>query len=338
MGLLNNWRNMNIIISIIVPVYNVEKYLDKCIKSLINQTYKDIEIILVDDGSTDNSPAVCDKYSVIDKRISTIHKTNGGTADARNAGLINSYGEYILFVDSDDYIELDACEKLISIAKDTKADIILGNAVRIEKNKTHLICHKFDNQEKPITGREFLKYELRHNNNVIMSVWLNMYNRKFLLNNNHKFKKGLYHEDELFTPIVILSAKSVIASDIIFYNYLIRKNSITTSKNKTKNAESILYICRYLEKKYAKLEDKKLTKLLNNHLVNLYLNIFQVAKLHRKEYAYLIDKKLLKGKSYTIVNKLRVALFYISIKAYYYINFIRHKLLNFFSFRQSSKL
>ena len=100
------------IISIIVPVYNVEKYLDKCIDSIINQTYKNIEIILIDDGSTDQSSAICDKYSKLDKSIKVIHKKNGGISDARNEGTKITTGSYLMFIDSDDYIDSNMIEEL----------------------------------------------------------------------------------------------------------------------------------------------------------------------------------------------------------------------------------
>ena len=103
-------------ISIIVPVYKVEQYLERCVRSLINQTYKNVEIILVDDGSPDQCPQMCDNYASDDLRIKVIHKKNGGLSDARNAGLRIATGEYVMYVDSDDYIEKNACEKLIKNA------------------------------------------------------------------------------------------------------------------------------------------------------------------------------------------------------------------------------
>lgn len=111
--------------SIIVPIYKVEKYLHKCVNSLVNQTYKDIEIVLVDDGSPDNCPQICDEYAAKDKRINVIHKKNGGLSDARNVGLENCTGKYILFVDSDDYIELDACEKFTKIIGSKNQTLLL---------------------------------------------------------------------------------------------------------------------------------------------------------------------------------------------------------------------
>lgn len=103
-----------VLVSIIVPVYNVEKYLEKCIESIINQTYSNLEIVLSDDGSTDNSPSICDEYALKDSRIRVIHKSNGGLSDARNAALDIISGKYITFIDSDDYIEKEAIEILVN--------------------------------------------------------------------------------------------------------------------------------------------------------------------------------------------------------------------------------
>ena len=125
----------NNLISIIVPIYNVEKYLKKCIDSIINQTYKNLEIILVDDGSPDNCGKICDEYAKKDNRIKVIHKENGGVSSARNVGVENATGEYIGFVDSDDYIEKDMYEVLINNLKKENADISIISNYEVYKNK-----------------------------------------------------------------------------------------------------------------------------------------------------------------------------------------------------------
>ena len=116
---------MNDLISIIVPVYNVEQYLDRCVKSLLQQTYKNLEIILVDDGSPDRCGQMCDNYAKLDSRVLVIHKENGGLSDARNAGLSHAHGEYIAFVDSDDYIEADMISELYNACHNQDADIVV---------------------------------------------------------------------------------------------------------------------------------------------------------------------------------------------------------------------
>ena len=127
---------MESLISVIVPVYNVENYLDKCIESIVNQTYKNLEIILVDDGSLDSSSKICDEWAVKDNRIKVIHKTNGGVSSARNEGLKNANGDFIAFVDSDDWLELNMYEKLISKQKETNTDIVFSGYNMIIDGKT----------------------------------------------------------------------------------------------------------------------------------------------------------------------------------------------------------
>ena len=135
------------LISVILPIYNVEKYLEKCLKSVINQTYKNLEIILVDDGSKDNSPQICDEYAVKDKRIVVIHKSNGGLSDARNAGIEIAKGKYIALIDSDDYVEKDYVQFLYQLIKENNAEmsicshtVLYTNRTRIEKETgEHLV-------------------------------------------------------------------------------------------------------------------------------------------------------------------------------------------------------
>lgn len=115
-------------VSVIVPIYNVEKYLDRCMESLLNQTLKDIEIIMVDDGSPDNCPQMCDEYAKKDRRIKVVHKKNGGLSDARNAGLKVATGEYVAFVDSDDYQSLNTYEELYHQAESGDYDVVYGGA------------------------------------------------------------------------------------------------------------------------------------------------------------------------------------------------------------------
>lgn len=314
-------------ITIIVPVYKVEKYLEKCVESVINQTYKNIEIILVNDGSPDNCPYICDKYARKDQRIKVIHKKNGGLSDARNVGLDEAKGEYVLFVDSDDYIELNSCEKFIDIIGNKSPDIVVGNAKRLENNKIYYMKHRLNTGRHTINGKKFLETELKAGT-MYMAAWLNLYRKSFLLDNKLKFSVGLLHEDEEFTPRAFLKADSVMSTDLDFYNYIIRENSITTRKNKIKNAEHLIKIYRSLGEIYKDIQEPELRKMLNDSLVDKYLNTFQVAKLYKKEYSYLVDKKFLIGKSATIKNKLKVSLFYINKYLYYYINEIEKKIKN----------
>jgi len=130
---------MEELISVIIPVYNVEEYLKKCIDSIINQTYSNLEILLIDDGSTDNSGKICDEYKIIDKRIKVIHKENGGVSSARNLGISEAKGKWLTFIDSDDWIETNFCEILINEARENNADVVLCAYNRVTNSKLEKI-------------------------------------------------------------------------------------------------------------------------------------------------------------------------------------------------------
>ena len=154
------------LISVIVPIYKVEKYLNKCVKSIINQTYKNLEIILVDDGSPDNCGKICDKLAERDDRIRIIHKKNGGLSSARNAGIEIANGEYIGFVDSDDYIDNDMFETLYNNIKDNNADLsIIGYQIETIDNK---VIKYFELEEKIYEYESLIRYIKSHITKEIM--------------------------------------------------------------------------------------------------------------------------------------------------------------------------
>ena len=175
-------------VSIIVPVYNVEKYLSKCLDSLVNQTLKDIEIIIVNDGSPDHSQDIIDKYAKrYSKKIRAFQKDNGGQASARNLGLTKATGEYILFVDSDDYIELDTCDELYNNAKKLNSDIVLFDYYIIyskEHNKLKSVIEKVNDVDN-INKKEFFL--------STPSPVNKLFRREFLLNHNFRFPEGIIY-------------------------------------------------------------------------------------------------------------------------------------------------
>lgn len=170
-------------------------------------------------------------------------------------------GEYILFVDSDDYIDLDACEQFISALGKQKVDIVVGNARRFKNNNVTLMQHTTNTKGQLVSGEYYLKQELKAGT-MYKVAWLNLYNKEFLLDNNLEFKVGILHEDEHFTPRVFLKAKTVLGTKVIFYNYLIREGSISTKKNQIQNAKDLVSICKELEHIYNKVEDNELRSLL----------------------------------------------------------------------------
>ena len=303
--------------SIVVPIYKVEKYLDRCVESLIGQTYRDIEIILVDDGSPDRCPIICDKYAAIDSRIIVIHKENGGLSDARNAGIDVATGDYIMFVDSDDYIDTDTCQRMLPFVSEGY-DLVVADARVDRDGKPGRIDHDPALVGKPLVGREFLKRSLG-SAKAPMAAVLNLYKREYLNRNGFRFKKGILHEDERFTPDVFLSAERVIYSGETFYTYIIRDESITTSKDFRRNATDLYATCLELRHTYANIKDGVLRRRLLDSLVTKYLYIFQVGRLYAYGKEYLHRGFVLRNakRPRTVVKAL---LFAVSPRLYYRIN------------------
>lgn len=212
-------------ISVIVPVYNAEKYLSKCIKSIINQTYKNLEIILVDDGSTDSSPKICDEFADKDERIKVIHKANGGVSSARNAGLNCFNGEYVTFIDSDDYIESNMFELIAEAIKGKDVDLVFirEKSVNLEGKTIYI------NGDSP--SGKILYFDREKAEERIIKMQINgmcdkTYKRSLI--ENIRVLEGKKHgEDLLFNIQVLERVKTVALVDEILYSYVSNEDSIT---------------------------------------------------------------------------------------------------------------
>lgn len=232
---------MDKLISIIVPVYNVEKYLEECIDSILNQTYKNLEIILVDDGSTDKSGIICEDYAKIDSRIKVIHKKNGGLSDARNVGIDKALGEFIIFVDSDDYIDKDMCQILINYVCEYNVDIVSCNFKKVfdnnieEDNITY-----FKEKIKILTKEEVLKEYFLTLAPEIFATWNKLYKKSlFFTDEKIRFPVNRLHEDIATTYRLYAESKKVILLNELLYNYRQRNNSIM-KKISHKNIEDLI--------------------------------------------------------------------------------------------------
>ena len=208
----------NSLISIIIPVYQVENYIERCIKSVINQTYKDIEIILVDDGSTDNSGHICDDYSIKDSRIKVLHINNGGVAKARKLGLEHSTGDFIVFIDSDDYIPENSILSMNEYRIKHNLDIVIGAFNICNDNSYKYIPI----QDEIITQKEYIKRLLLHKSNP--APWGKLYS-KYLFSDN-SFPQLVKGEDYLMNLEIALRVKSVGYIDSPVYNYYQRNDSV----------------------------------------------------------------------------------------------------------------
>ncbi len=256
-------------ISIVVPVYKVEKDLDRCVKSIINQTYRDLEIILVDDESPDHCPEMCDAYAKQDNRIKVIHKKNGGLSEARNVGLKEANGEYIMYIDSDDYIQVDSCEKLLE-GMNSDVDLVVGAIKEIRKDSIIYQRHTNLFPGRIYSSREYVIKSIDKNEWYAPAV-LNLYKREFLIDNNLFFKVGLYYEDVEMLPRLFLSAKNVVYIDYPFYNYVIRENSIMTSDITDEKKNMTIEIYNGWMKIISKVEDEEYQRKLYGVLLRYYM-------------------------------------------------------------------
>lgn len=209
------------LISVIVPVYKVKAYLDKCISSIANQTYANLEIILVDDGSPDNCPSMCDAWAKKDSRIRVIHKANGGLSDARNAGLAVATGSLISFIDSDDWIEPDFFACLFEAMARCNADIAECATQFVDENGKNLRTREVAIEN---IGRLAALRRLVLEDGVYQTVWDKLYRREIV--QNILFEAGKYNEDEFWTDQVLMRANSIAFVSTPLYNYLQRSGSI----------------------------------------------------------------------------------------------------------------
>ena len=283
-------------LSIIVPVYNVAEYLERCLNSLINQTLNEIEIICVNDGSTDNSLYILEKFAGLDKRIKIINQKNKGLSGARNTGIKLVQGEYFGFLDSDDWVDLDYFEKLYKRAKNCDADISLGDFIRKGKFK-HKIRLKLNKEEEFVGDNEkFYGSQFYH----FPCVWNKIYKTsKF---NDLRFIEGIYFEDGPYTIQALHRANKVVTCCNTYLYYFVNPNSIVKTLNKKKEQDmynSSKFILNYI-KDNMQIQDKgiyyetfaqKLWRIkLYSTVENLYYKKYYIHLLFWKILIYITKK------------------------------------------------
>ena len=236
-------------VSIIVPVYNVESYLEECLDSIVSQTFTDMEIILVDDGSTDKSLEIMKKYACKDKRIILSMQSNRGVSAARNKGLKLATGAYIFFVDSDDMIKSDTVERLYQHAIKTGSDIIIGNATCLFTDGTTDVI--FPRNRKMLSidniSGDLCYAQLMETNGFPPVVYLYFIRYDIIRNNQLYFKEGIVHEDELWCVQAMLHSSKISLIEFNYYYYRQRKGSIMNSDNKKYRANSLITVVKELQ-------------------------------------------------------------------------------------------
>lgn len=228
------------IVSIIIPVYNVEKYLIRCLDSVINQSYKNIEIILIDDGSTDASGSICDDFVRRDTRIKAIHKENTGSADSRNKGMKIAKGNYIGFVDSDDWISTDMYEVMINTIKKYKADVVVCNYNEIAGVDKHNITADSTSSIIEFRDKELIEEIIleKRNTGISYAPWRAMFKREII--KGIGFETGRYYEDLLFITKAFMKIKQGVYINKRLYNYVIHNESVTHSEKTMKHIVDII--------------------------------------------------------------------------------------------------
>lgn len=228
------------LVSIVVPIYKVKKYLSKCVDSIIAQDYKNLEIILVDDGSPDNCPEICDEYAKKDERIRVVHKENGGLSDARNAGIKVATGEYIAFIDSDDYVAENYISMLLYTLKKYDADISACNYIKVYEDTGRQEVEPKTDKELVMTNVEAMKdlFILPSNSDVV--TWNKLYRTSLFTDNNIEFPKGKLHEDNFTTYKLYYYSSKVAFVNVPCYYYLQRKDSIMGQKFNPRRLDVLL--------------------------------------------------------------------------------------------------
>ena len=241
------------VVSIIVPIYNKEKYLTECVDSILQQTFKDFELILVDDGSKDSSWSIINEYAEKDKRVIPIHQENEGVSVARNTGLDNAHGKWICFVDADDYLPKDGIQILVEHGEKSNADIVNANATRVEDDKQFKI---FNFNNEIVKGNIYPRL-------VHFAPWAQLFKRSIIEEHHLRYVKGLaYSEDNVFILYYSLYASSIEFVNDSVYNYRINSDSAIQNKDYKK----VAYHQMWAAHEVYKLKDKESS--LRNFIIN----------------------------------------------------------------------
>lgn len=297
--------------SIIIPVYNVKEYLNRCLMSILNQSFGDYEIILVDDGSTDGSQFLCDSFAGKYAIIHVIHQENRGLSSARNVGIDAANGKYIIFIDSDDWIAEGCLKEFSDIIIDNKPDLIVGKAKAINDLGATIDKENYSATRGYYSIQEYLYY-LKKKQGYSACAPFKLYRTEFLKKNHIKFKENIIHEDELWTPIVLSKAKSVFYSDIYFYYHYMRKGSITKSCDFKESGRSLLVVTEELKKLMLDSEISGI-EVIGDKMVTLYLQA--ICLVDDCTYTVLSPKFLWKYSCF-IKTKVKVLLYCVSHELY----------------------
>lgn len=267
--------------SIVVPVYNVAEYLEKCLKSISHQSYKDYEVIIVNDGSTDNSEEVIDTF-LSDKRFLKLSKENGGLSDARNYGVAASSGDYLLFIDGDDYIDTDLLMNINNVLKDKKYDMVKFNFVDVV-NDEKMEHKEYINESKEVSINDLIPFD------YFEPACGFAYNLEFYKKNKFMFTKNRYHEDYGLIPIILTKAESIYYLNMYGYYYVERSTSIVNNSAKSEKRAEDTYYFSMTNIEYIKNNDS-----IPEYTKALLLNFYASGAIHKL--AFLKNKRAYRKK------------------------------------------
>lgn len=305
-------------ISVIVPIYKVEDYLHRCVDSIINQTYANLEIILVDDGSPDNCPMICDEYAKKDSRIRVVHKKNGGLSDARNAGIDIATGEYIMFIDSDDFVDIEMMESMMKNMIDNNVDMVVCNIKYVYEDREVV---KYNQADRILDRYEAMEEYLK--DGVVQAVAWNKLYKKSLIN-DMRYKVGKTNEDEFFTYKVVDKTDKIYYNSRPFYNYIQRDSSIMGkySLKRLDGVEASYERLNFIKERYPDLYEKE-KKTFINLCIYSYQMILKEPNLDKNKqgrkilnnYTKKIKFNKTELKNYSYKDKLKIYLSKISLDA-----------------------
>ncbi len=286
-------------ISVVIPIFNVEKYLCRCVESVLQQSYSELEIILVNDGSTDSSGQLCDKLAKRDSRIRVIHRKNGGASAARNTGIQVSTGEYITFVDGDDFIEPDIYQAMLKAIAEKGQKVIVNMGLRL--------IDEFGKTQNPpdaktedcyVKSKEYLRTVLMHQNDS--AVYTKLFPAKLI--KNVSFREGTSNEDVIFMIDLLPLLEGIYFLKQVGYNYFIRKDSISRTYGKAVRdmVSNSIYIYEHVYNEYNDMRDVAFRFMLHQHMAYLFI----VPREYRKDQLYTHTVALIrKNKFRALTNK-----------------------------------
>ena len=299
-------------VSIVVPVYNVEKYLQSCIDSLVSQTYLNLEIILVDDASTDNCPAICDEAARKDGRIKVIHKNNGGAASARNAGLNIVTGDYVCFVDSDDYVENKYIQRLVNVLEQENADAAVCGFWYLYRD--HLEKKGFSGIHTVMNQTDYLQRFLT--DWTCGLIWNKIFRKETL--KDVRFTEGHKIDDEFFTYKVIMNCKRVVLFEDPLYYYRMRATSVMSASS-TYEERLLLDKIEYTQERFENVINRypQLTQAYLEDLANSLIRFKRQSTYFSVAYSE-VKKLIVKYQKRILVSNLNLKLKYSFIRAIYF--------------------